>query len=45
VLKSVLFMKGFPQSAVNTIPAIMIAVVVQIFNYLYTYVIKLITQF
>jgi hypothetical protein len=30
---------------VNTIPAILIAIVVQIFNYLYTYLIKLITQF
>lgn len=45
VLKSVLFQRGFPQSAVNTIPAILIAIVVQIFNYLYTYLIKLITEF
>lgn len=43
VLKSIMFQKGYPQTVVNAIPSILISLVVQIFNYLYTYLIKLIT--
>jgi len=43
VLKSVMFQTGYSQSAVNTIPSIIIAIIVKIFNHLYGYIIKLIT--
>lgn len=45
VLKSILFQNGFSQSTINAIPSILISLAVQLFNYLYTFLIKLITTF
>jgi hypothetical protein len=40
-----LFQKRYSQFVINTIPSILIALTVQIFNFLYVYLLKLITEF
>lgn len=45
ILKSVLFQRGYSQSTVNGLPAILIAIAVQVFSYVYIFLIRLITMF